>query len=107
MGERLRHCPALFLTAPASHQGKTTLCAGLARYHRDQGRRVRVFKTGPDFLDPYILERASGQPVHALDLWMTGEQDCRHRLFQAAGDADLHVTRGHGHHHVATAVEVA
>lgn len=94
MDERIRHCPALFLTAPASHQGKTTLCAGLARHHRDQGRRVRVFKTGPDFLDPYILERASGLPVHALDLWMTGEQDCRQRLYQAAGDADLILIEG-------------
>ena len=43
-------CPALFISAPASGQGKTTITAGLARYHRRLGRRVRVFKTGPDFL---------------------------------------------------------
>ncbi len=54
-------CPALLLSAPASGQGKTTVTAGLARYHRNQGRKVQVFKTGPDFLDPMILERASGQ----------------------------------------------
>ncbi|MCW3478475.1 cobyrinate a,c-diamide synthase [Neisseriaceae bacterium JH1-16] len=92
--DTVRHCPALFLTAPASHQGKTTLTAGLARYHRDQGRTVRVFKTGPDFLDPYILERASGHPVYSLDLWMTGEEDCRRRLYDAAGDADLILIEG-------------
>ncbi|SCK26861.1 cobyrinate a,c-diamide synthase [Vogesella sp. LIG4] len=92
--DTVRHCPALFLTAPASHQGKTTLTAGLARYHRDQGRRVRVFKTGPDYLDPYILEQASGHPVHSLDLWMTGEDDCRHRLYAAAADADLILIEG-------------
>jgi cobyrinic acid a,c-diamide synthase len=56
-------CPALFISGPASGQGKTTVTAGLARLHRGQGRRVRVFKTGPDFLDPMILERASGAPV--------------------------------------------
>ncbi len=89
-----RRCPALFLSAPASHQGKTTLTAGLARYHRDQGRKVRVFKTGPDYLDPYILEHASGGPVYSLDLWMTGEADCRQRLFAAAGDADLILIEG-------------
>lgn len=89
-----RHCPALFLSAPASHQGKTTLTAGIARYHRDQGRRVRVFKTGPDYLDPYILEKASGHPVQSLDLWMTGEPDCRRRLYDAAGDADLILIEG-------------
>jgi cobyrinic acid a,c-diamide synthase len=89
-----RSCPALFLTAPASHQGKTTLTAGLARHHRNLGRTVRVFKTGPDFLDPYILERASGNPVYSLDLWMTGEADCRHRLYAAAADADLILIEG-------------
>ena len=41
-------CPALFISAPASGQGKTTFTAALARYHRNQGRNVRVFKTGPD-----------------------------------------------------------
>ncbi|WP_440216672.1 cobyrinate a,c-diamide synthase [Chromobacterium piscinae] len=89
-----RSCPALFLTAPASHQGKTTVTAALARHHRNLGRRVRVFKTGPDFLDPYILERASGHTVYGLDLWMNGEDDCRARLHQAAGDADLILVEG-------------
>ena len=89
-----RHCPALFLTAPASHQGKTTLTAALARHHRKQGRRVRVFKTGPDFLDPYILEQASGHTVYGLDLWMNGADDCRARLHQAAAEADLILIEG-------------
>jgi len=55
---------------------------------------VRVFKTGPDFLDPYILEQASGHPVYSLDLWMTGEADCRQRLYQAAESADLILIEG-------------
>ena len=87
-------CPALLLGAPASGQGKTTVTAGLARYHRNQGRSVRVFKTGPDFLDPMILERASGQPVHQLDLWMVGERDCKALLYQAAQEADLILIEG-------------
>ncbi|MFO1420982.1 MAG: cobyrinate a,c-diamide synthase [Candidatus Competibacteraceae bacterium] len=87
-------CPALLLGAPASGQGKTTATAGLARHHRNQGRRVRVFKTGPDFLDPMILERASGQPVHQLDLWMVGERDCKALLYRAAQEADLILIEG-------------
>jgi cobyrinic acid a,c-diamide synthase len=87
-------CPALLLSAPASGQGKTTVTAGLARYHRNQGRIVRVFKTGPDFLDPMILERASGQPVYQLDLWMVGERDCKALLYQAAREADLILIEG-------------
>ncbi|NDU92625.1 MAG: cobyrinate a,c-diamide synthase [Ferrovum sp.] len=89
-----RPCPALFLSAPSSGQGKTTLTAGLARYHRNQGRNVRVFKAGPDFLDPMILEQASGHAVYSLDLWMTGETDCRQRLYDAALDADLILVEG-------------
>lgn len=88
------YCPALFLSAPASGQGKTTITAALARYHRQQGRRVRVFKTGPDYLDPRILAQASGADVESLDIWMAGEQYCRQKLFQAAQEADLILIEG-------------
>src|SRR3989338_310926 len=88
------HCPALMIAAPASGQGKTTITAALAAYHRKRGRRVRVFKTGPDFLDPMILERASGQPVYQLDLWMGGEAHCREMLYRAACESDLILVEG-------------
>lgn len=88
------HCPALMVSAPASGQGKTSITAALARWHTRQGRRVRVFKVGPDFLDPMVLERASGAAVYQLDLWMTGEPDARARLHAAAGEADLILVEG-------------
>jgi cobyrinic acid a,c-diamide synthase len=84
----------LLVSAPASGQGKTSVTAALARAHVRQGRRVRVFKTGPDFLDPMILERASGAPVYQLDPWMGGESDVRARLYEAAGEADLILVEG-------------
>lgn len=89
-----RRCPALFISAPASGQGKTTVAAALAGYHRRRGQRVRLFKTGPDFLDPLILERASDEPVYQLDLWMGGEAHCRRLLYDAAGSADLILIEG-------------
>ena len=89
-----RYCPALILSAPGSNHGKTTVTAALARHHRNQGRNVRVFKTGPDFLDPMILEQASGQPVYQLDLWMTGEAECARLLYEAAGEADIILIEG-------------
>ena len=82
------------ITAPASGHGKTSLTAGLARYHANAGRDVRIFKTGPDFLDPMILQRACGNPVYQLDLWMTGEQECRALLYEAAQNADLILVEG-------------
>jgi len=88
------HVPALLVAAPASGQGKTTVTAALAHLHRRQGRRVRVFKSGPDFLDPTLLAFASGAPVHSLDLWMTGADDAAARLAQAAREADLVLVEG-------------
>jgi len=87
-------CPALLIAAPASGQGKTTVTAALARLHARAGRRVRAFKCGPDFLDPMWLELATGQPVHNMDLWMTGEADVRARLYAAAQEADLILVEG-------------
>lgn len=87
-------CPALLVSAPASGQGKTSVTAALARWHARNGKRVRVFKTGPDFLDPMVLERASGASVYQLDLWMNGEEDVRARLHAAAAEADLILVEG-------------
>ena len=88
------YCPAILIAAPASGQGKTTLACALARLHARQGRRVSVFKCGPDFLDPHWLTLASGNPVYQLDLWMTGEADCAQRLHHAALHSDLIIVEG-------------
>ncbi|MBP8133201.1 MAG: cobyrinate a,c-diamide synthase, partial [Zoogloea sp.] len=87
-------CPALFVAAPASGQGKTTVTAALARLHTRQGRKVRVFKCGPDFLDPQIHTVASGAPVYNLDLGMCGSADAAWRLHAAAQEADLILVEG-------------
>ncbi len=91
---KARTCPALLIAATASGQGKTTLVAALARWHHRQGRRVRVFKTGPDFLDPMILACAAATEVEPLDLWMVGAQHCQRKLYAAAQDADLILIEG-------------
>jgi len=87
-------CPALLVAAPASGQGKTTVVAALARLHTRLGRRVRVFKCGPDFLDPQIHAIASGAPCQNIDLWMCGEVDAQWRLAETARSADLILVEG-------------
>lgn len=84
----------MLISAPASGHGKTTLTAALAHYHRGQGRKVRIFKAGPDFIDPQILSFASGQPVYQLDVWMMGRAHCLDLLYRAAYDADLILIEG-------------
>lgn len=87
-------CPAMLVSAPASGEGKTSVTAALARWHARQGRRVAVFKTGPDFLDPMVIGCAAGSPAYQLDLWMGGEAEVRARLHAAAGEADLILVEG-------------
>jgi cobyrinic acid a,c-diamide synthase len=87
-------CRAFLIAAPASGQGKTTVTAALARQARARGEKVRVFKTGPDFLDPMIHEVASGAPCYQLDLFMGGLEHCRALLAEAARDADLILVEG-------------
>jgi cobyrinic acid a,c-diamide synthase len=87
-------CPTLLIAAPASGQGKTTVTAALARLHARQGRRVTIFKCGPDFLDPQIHAVASDRPCQNLDLGMCGEDDARWRLARAAADSDLILIEG-------------
>lgn len=84
----------LLVAATASGQGKTTVTAALARGLARKGQRVRVFKCGPDFIDPMLLERACGATVHTLDLWMVGLEACRRRLLDAARDADVVLIEG-------------
>lgn len=87
-------CPALLVSAPASGQGKTLATAALARAWRNRGLIVRAFKCGPDFLDPMILQKATGHPVYHLDLAMCGESDGQLRLYQAAQEADVIIVEG-------------
>ena len=55
---------------------------------------MRAFKCGPDFLDPMVLETATGQPVYNLDLAMCGEQDGVALLYSAAQEADVIIVEG-------------
>lgn len=84
----------LLVAAVASGQGKTTVTAALARSLVRAGQRVRVFKCGPDFIDPMLLECACGTPVYTLDLWMVGAEECRRRLGEAAREADIVLVEG-------------
>jgi len=85
---------ALLVSAVASGQGKTSVTAALARKLVRLGKRVRVFKCGPDFIDPMLLERASGAPVQSLDLWMVGPELCRQQLAQAAAETEVILIEG-------------
>jgi cobyrinic acid a,c-diamide synthase len=85
---------AVVIAAPATGQGKTSVTAGLARALVRAGERVRVFKVGPDFIDPLLHAHASGAPVHNVDAWMTGLEDARWRLARAAAEVEAVLVEG-------------
>jgi len=94
MNRKTVSCPALVVAAPSSGSGKTTVVAALARHFTLQGKKVRVFKTGPDFIDPNFLSFASGNQVYQLDFWMCGEEHCKKLVAEAAQEADLILIEG-------------
>ncbi|WP_155730497.1 hypothetical protein [Pseudoalteromonas luteoviolacea] len=70
MMSNIRQCPALLVTAPSSGSGKATITAAIAKHFTRQGKIVQVFKVGPDFIGPTVLEVALERRVYQLDLWM-------------------------------------
>ncbi|HXY55924.1 MAG TPA: cobyrinate a,c-diamide synthase [Nitrospirota bacterium] len=62
--------PRLAVSATRGGLGKTTLSLGIIAAWRKRGRRVAVFKKGPDFIDAGWLGVAAGRPCYNLDLFI-------------------------------------
>ena len=87
----MAHLPRIFIAAAHKSSGKTTVSVGLARALSERGRRVRMFKKGPDYIDPLWHRLASGRASYNLD-FNTQDPDEIAALFagRAAG-ADISI----------------
>jgi len=83
----------VFITAPASGTGKTTVMLGLARSLSRNGQKVQPFKSGPDYIDPAFHEKATARSGINLDSWAMSESLLNDLSYQAA-DADLVLAEG-------------
>ncbi len=83
----------LIIAAAASASGKTTLTLGLLHLLRRQGRTVRGYKIGPDYIDPAFHAAASGVDCFNLDAWAMRPSSLA-GLIQAADAAELLVVEG-------------
>jgi len=86
--------PRLVISATRGGLGKTTLAIGITAAWRKQGRRVAVFKKGPDFIDAGWLGVAAGKPCYNLDLFIMEREAILRSFIEHTADADAAVIEG-------------
>lgn len=84
----------LVIAAPRSGSGKTTVTLGLLAALKARGIAVAPAKTGPDYIDRTILERASGAEAINLDPWAMSPARLRQLASDHAAGADLLLVEG-------------
>ncbi len=68
-----REFPRILIGALRGGAGKTLVSLGLLAAWRARGKRLSVFKKGPDYIDAAWLSRASGETCYNLDTYLMGE----------------------------------
>ncbi len=86
--------PRLIISATRGGLGKTTFSLGITRAWQKQGKRVAVFKKGPDFIDAGWLGAAAGRPCYNLDPFMMEGGAILQSFTAHAADADVAVIEG-------------
>ncbi|MBJ3784845.1 cobyrinate a,c-diamide synthase [Devosia sediminis] len=84
----------LIIAAPRSGSGKTTITLGLLAALRRRGLVLAPAKTGPDYIDPAFLGRATGREAINLDPWAMPPEQIRALATQHATGADALVVEG-------------
>ena len=89
----------LFVSAPRKSSGKTTLTIGISAALIEQGIKLRVFKKGPDYIDPMWHQAVTGFPCYNIDpFWMSPEM-CETIFATHSREVDFSLVEGnHGLH---------
>lgn len=86
--------PRLVISATRGGLGKTTIAIGITATWRKKGRRVAVFKKGPDFIDAGWLGVAAGKPCYNLDLFIMEREAILQSFIEHTADAEAAVIEG-------------
>lgn len=74
--------------------GKSVVSLGLAACLRARGRRISVFKKGPDYIDAAWLSRAASAECFNLDTYLMGEDVVRSSFFRRTAGCDVALVEG-------------
>lgn len=86
--------PRLFISAARKSSGKTLLTLGLAGAFKQMGLSLRMYKKGPDYIDPLWHKMASGEVAYNLDPYLMGGQASREIFLERSRQHDLSLVEG-------------
>lgn len=72
--EKTRSFGTLMIAGTGSGCGKTTVVCALMKAFTDRKIKIAPFKCGPDYIDPMLHSRITGQPSHNLDAFFMNKQ---------------------------------
>lgn len=84
--------PAVMISAVKSGSGKTTFTCALLQALKDNGMRVKAFKSGPDYIDPMFHEKVIGIPSDNLDCFFSTEEHLKTVFYR--DDSEISVVEG-------------
>ena len=89
-----RKFPAMVVAGTGSGVGKTSISLAITRALKNRGLAVQAFKTGPDYIDPIYLSRASGKSCYNLDTWISGDEYVHNLFAVKSAESDVTIIEG-------------
>jgi len=86
--------PRILVGAFRGGAGKTLVSLGLLASWRSKGKRLSVFKKGPDYIDAAWLASAASAPCYNLDTYLMGEEGVIRSFMARTGGSDVAVVEG-------------
>lgn len=85
----MKNIKRFMIAAAGSGSGKTTITCGLIAYFKKQGRAVKAYKCGPDYIDPMFHKKVLGISSENLDAYFMNESELRYTVSASPYDVSI------------------